>query len=147
MTSTGPNGARKAPGERREEFVAMAEIGDVTFRYLPDPMGDSGTFLSFFLPTENRTREMAGKLAENGVACPYWYDNNWHYYKKWHHLKGMKRAARLPFELSTDLPDYAGLVLEQSDDIMKRTLSMQIMLSWTADDMDKRIQAVLNALK
>jgi hypothetical protein len=59
----------------------------------------------------------------------------------------MKRAARLPFELSADLPDYAGLVLEQSEEIMKRTLSMQIMLSWTPDDMDKRIQAVLTALK
>ncbi|MDD4274335.1 MAG: DegT/DnrJ/EryC1/StrS family aminotransferase, partial [Desulfobacter postgatei] len=126
--------------------AAMKEIKGVTFRVLPDPDGDSATFLSFFMPTQNQAKEAAKKLAENGAPCAYWYNNNWHYYKKWHHLKEMKRAARLPFELSADLPDYAGLVLEQSEEIMKRTLSMQIMLSWTPDDMDKRIQAVLTAL-
>ncbi|WP_320045188.1 DegT/DnrJ/EryC1/StrS family aminotransferase [uncultured Desulfobacter sp.] len=126
---------------------AMQEVEGVTFRELPDPAGDSATFLSFFMPSQDRAEQAAKKLSENGAPCAYWYNNNWHYYKKWHHLKEMKRSARLPFELSTDLPDYAGLVLEQSENIMKRTLSMQIMLSWTADDMEKRIQAVLNALK
>jgi len=126
---------------------AMKEIDGVTFRELPDPNGDSATFLSFFMPTHPQAEQAAKKLAEDGAPCAYWYNNNWHYYKKWHHLKEVKRAAKLPFELSADLPDYAGLVLEQSEEIMKRTLSMQIMLSWTADDMDKRIQAVLNAFK
>ncbi|MDX9962162.1 DegT/DnrJ/EryC1/StrS family aminotransferase, partial [Desulfobacter postgatei] len=125
---------------------AMKEIKGVTFRALPDPDGDSATFLSFFMPTQDQAEEAAKKLGKNGAPCAYWYKNNWHYYKKWHHLKEMKRAARLPFELSAELPDYAGLVLEQSEEIMKRTLSMQIMLSWTPDDMDKRIQAVLTAL-
>lgn len=126
---------------------AMKEIKGVTFRALPDPDGDSATFLSFFMPTQDQAEQAAKKLGKNGAPCAYWYNNNWHYYKKWHHLKEMKRAARLPFELSAELPDYAGLVLEQSEEIMKRTLSMQIMLSWTPDDMDKRIQAVLTALK
>ena len=124
----------------------MKGVEGVTFRALPDPDGDSATFLSFFMPTQDQAEQAAKKLAENGAPCAYWYNNNWHYYKKWHHLKGMKRAARLPFELSADLPDYAGLVLEQSEDIMKRALSMQIMLSWTPEDMDKRIQAILTAL-
>ncbi|MCG8620187.1 MAG: DegT/DnrJ/EryC1/StrS family aminotransferase [Desulfobacterales bacterium] len=126
---------------------AMADLGDVTFRYLPDPMGDSATFLSFFLPTEHRTREMAKKLADNGVPCPYWYDNNWPYYRKWHHLQDMKRSAPLAFELNQDLPDYKNLVLEETEQIMKRTLSMQIMLSWTQEDVEKRIQAIYNAFK
>lgn len=126
---------------------AMQKINGVTFRELPDPNGDSATFLSFFMPTHALAEQAAKKLAENGAHCAYWYNNNWHYYKKWHHLKSMKRAARLPLESSADLPNYAGLVLEQSEEIMKRTLSMQIMLSWTPADMDKRIQAVLNALK
>jgi len=126
---------------------AMADIPEVTFRYIPDPMGDSATFLSFFLPTENRAREMAEKLAQNGVPCPYWYDNNWHYYKKWHHLQNIKGAASLAFELAKNLPDYKNLVLEPSDNIMKRTLSMQIMLSWSQDDIQKRIQSIMNAFQ
>jgi 8-amino-3,8-dideoxy-alpha-D-manno-octulosonate transaminase len=126
---------------------AIKEIDGVTFRELPDPDGDSATFLSFFMPTQSQAEQAAKKLSENGAPCAYWYKNNWHYYKKWHHLKEMKRAAKLPFELSAGRPDYSGLALEQSEDIMKRALSMQIMLSWTDDDMDKRIKAILNALK
>ncbi len=124
---------------------AMADIGDVTFRFIPDPMGDSATFLSFFLPTEDRTRKVAKTLAENGVGCPYWYDNNWHYLRKWDHLKQMKRSGKLGAELCDNLPDYNTLNLEASDYIMKRTLSMQIMLSWTKEDIDNRIQAIMKS--
>lgn len=136
--------------QRKNKFAiknAMADIPDVTFRYIPDSLGDSATFLSFFLPTEDRTRQVARKLSENGVGCPYWYDNNWHYYRKWHHLKNLSRAAKLPSELCDLLPDYKNMVLEQSDNIMKRTLSMQIMLSWTKEDIDKRIAAIMTSLK
>ena len=126
---------------------AMADIGEVSFRFLPDPFGDSATFLSFFLPTESRTRQVAQNLADNGVPCPYWYDNNWHYLRKWHHLKEMKRSAPLAVELAGDLPDYKNLVLEDTENIMKRTLSMQIMLSWTPEDIEQRIQAVFNSFK
>ncbi len=136
--------------QRKNKYAiknAMADIGDVTFRYIPDAKGDSATFLSFFLPTEGRTRQVAKNLAENGVGCPYWYDNNWHYYKKWHHLQQMKRSGKLPLELCDNLPDYANLNLEASDNIMKRTLSMQIMLSWTQEDIEKRIDAIMKSFK
>lgn len=126
---------------------AMADLPDVSFRYIPDTKGDSATFLSFFLPTEDRARQIARNLADNKVGCPYWYDNNWHYYKKWHHLKEMKRSAKLPFELADNLPDYKNSGLETSDNIMKRTLSMQIMLSWTQQDIENRIQAIIKSFK
>ena len=126
---------------------AMADLPGVSFRYIPDAKGDSATFLSFFLPTEERTRQVAKALAANGAGAAFWYDNNWHYYKKWHHLKEMKRAARLPFELCSNLPDYKTLVLEESDNIMKRTLSMQIMISWTKQDIENRIRAIITSFK
>jgi len=126
---------------------AMAGLPDISFRDLPDEKGDSATFLSFFLPTEERARQVGKNLADNGVGCPYWYNNNWHYYKEWHHLKKMKRSARLPFELAGNLPDYKNLVLEESDNIMKRTLSMQIMLSWTEQDIENKIPAILKSFK
>jgi len=126
---------------------AMTDLPDVSFRYIPDSKGDSATFLSFFLPTETRARQIAQNLADNGVGCPYWYDNNWHYYKKWHHLKEMKRSAKLSFELADNLPDYKNLVLEASDNIMKTTLSMQIMLSWTKQDVENKIQAIMKSFK
>ena len=126
---------------------AMADLPEVSFRYIPDAKGDSATFLSFFLPTEERARQIAENLAENKVGCPYWYDNNWHYYKKWHHLRQMKRSAKLAFELADNMPDYKNIVLEESDNIMKRTISMQIMLSWTKEDIENKIQAIMKSFK
>jgi len=126
---------------------AMAGLPGVSFRHIPDAKGDSASFLSFFLPTEEQARKIAKNLGDNHVGCPYWYDNNWHYYRKWHHLKEMKRSARLSIELADNLPDYKNIVLEDSDNIMKRTISMQIMLSWTKQDIENRIQAITKSFK
>lgn len=126
---------------------AMTDLPEVTFRYLPDPLGDSATFLSFFLPTEDRARQVAASLAQNGVPSPYWYDNNWHYYKRWNHLKGLTGAAPLAIELAGNLPDYKNMKLAESDAIMRRTISMQIMLSWSEEDIDQRIQAITRSFK
>ena len=136
--------------QRENKFAikdAMADLPGVSFRYIPDAKGDSATFLSFFLPTEDRARQVARNLAAYGAGPVYWYDNNWHYLRKWDHLKDMKRAGKLPFELCSNLPDYKTLVMEESDDIMKRTLSMQIMLSWTKADIENRISAIIKSFK
>jgi len=126
---------------------AMAGLPGITFRLLPDPAGDSATFLSFMLPTEEKTRQAATALAHNQVPCPYWYDNNWHYFRKWDHLKKMTSAAPLAAQLCPNLPDYSKVHLPESDAVMKRTLSMQIMLSWTDQELDRRVAAIETALK
>ncbi|MBF0573439.1 MAG: DegT/DnrJ/EryC1/StrS family aminotransferase, partial [Desulfamplus sp.] len=124
---------------------ANIEYGDqISFRNIPDHEGDSATFLSFFLPNENRAREIKKALADNGVdGCFYWYDNNWHYIRRWHHLKEMKTAAKLPLELIS--PYNLKHNLPQSDSIMQRTISMQIKLSWTEADIEDRIKKIKNA--
>ncbi|MBW2711854.1 MAG: DegT/DnrJ/EryC1/StrS family aminotransferase, partial [Deltaproteobacteria bacterium] len=73
---------------------ALTAFPGIDFRVLPDPEGDSATFLSFFLPDESKARETAKSLNEAGVdGCFYWYDNNWHYIRQWHHLKKISSAA------------------------------------------------------
>jgi 8-amino-3,8-dideoxy-alpha-D-manno-octulosonate transaminase len=136
--------------QRRHKQVlkdAMADLPGISFRLLPDPAGDSATFLSFMLPTEEKTRQAAKALAQNQVPCPYWYDNNWHYFRKWDHLKKMTGAAPLAAQLCPNLPDYSKVDLPESDAVMKRTLSMQIMLSWTDQELDRRVTAIETALK
>lgn len=125
---------------------AMTDLPGISFRYLPDPFGDSATFLSFMLPTEARARQAAKNLADKQVPCPYWYDNNWHYFRKWQHLKEMACAAPMAAQLCGHFPDYKTVDLPESDAIMKRTLSMQIMLSWTDQDLEQRIAAVKKAI-
>ena len=135
--------------QRRNKQIlkdAMADLPGISFRYLPDPFGDSATFLSFMLPTEEKARQAGANLAENNVPCPYWYANNWHYYRQWHHLKKMAAAAPMAVQLCGNLPDYQHLELPESDAIMQRTLSMQIMLSWSDQDLEQRIAAIKKSL-
>jgi 8-amino-3,8-dideoxy-alpha-D-manno-octulosonate transaminase len=123
--------------------TALGKIPEITFREIPDASGDSATFLSFFLPDEARARQVAQDLGKVGVdGCFYWYDNNWHYIRKWEHLRRLSSPARLALALLSPSPDYEPLSLPRSDSIMSRTLSMQIKLSWTEAQLQQRIDAM-----
>ncbi len=131
--------------QRRNKKVlkeALAQFEEVQFREIPDEAGDNAGFLSFMLPTEARAQEVNAALAEAGIGGVfYWYVNNWHYFKNWEHIQQMKSCAKLPIELIADRPDYTQVQTPKSDAIMSRTLSMLIMLNWTEDDLQQRIDA------
>ena len=127
---------------------ALAQVNGISFRSLPDEQGDSATFLSFFLPDKARTEKAVKLLGEAGVdGCFYWYANNWHYYRKWEHLKELKAAAKLPLALYADPPDYKNLSLPVSDGIMEKMISMQIKLSWTEADVNQRIEKMAHVMR
>jgi 8-amino-3,8-dideoxy-alpha-D-manno-octulosonate transaminase len=67
----------------------LASLPEISFRSIPDPAGDSHTFLSWFLPTEEAARAVVAELKQEGILAGnfYWYDNNWHYIRKWDHLR------------------------------------------------------------
>ena len=118
---------------------ALAAFPEISFRKIPDPDGDSATFLTFFLPDEDRARQAAAALAQAGVdACFYWYDNLWHYLRMWDHLKQLKTAAPLALQNHDQRPDYERVDVQQSDAIMARAISMLIKLSWTPEDLEDR---------
>jgi 8-amino-3,8-dideoxy-alpha-D-manno-octulosonate transaminase len=124
---------------------ALKQYPEVTFRELPDEAGDNAGFLSIFLPTEERAREVVAGLAEQKVpAVFYWYANNWHYLKNWTHIHNMTASAKLPIELIADRPDYTQIKTPKSDAIISRTVSMLIQLSWTEEDIQMRIDAFAN---
>lgn len=121
----------------------LGRFPEITFRQVPDTAGDSATFLSFFLPDEARARQVVQELGRAGVdGCFYWYDNNWHYIRKWDHLKRLASPARLGLAMLDNPPDYEALSLPQSDGVMSRTISMQIKLSWSEADLQERIDAL-----
>ena len=125
----------------------LTGIDGLTFRRIPDESGDSATFLSFFLPDESRTREAVRELGKAGVdGCFYWFDNNWHYIRQWDHLKTLRSAARLPLALLEHPPDFQHIELPQSDDIMKRVISMLIKLSWSKEEITRRIDRMRSIL-
>jgi 8-amino-3,8-dideoxy-alpha-D-manno-octulosonate transaminase len=127
---------------------ALAQFSEISFRHIPDPKGDSATFLSFFLPDESQAREAAVSLGSAGVdSCFYWYDNNWHYIRQWDHFKELKSPARLPITLIEKLPEYEKLTFPQSDSIMGRNISMLIKLSWTEEELSQRIEKITDVFK
>jgi 8-amino-3,8-dideoxy-alpha-D-manno-octulosonate transaminase len=127
---------------------AMQQYSQISFRSLPDPEGDSATFLSFMLPDEDLAARTAKAMNSNGVdGCFYWYDNNWHYLRQWHHLKKMMVAAKLPVQVYGNCPDYNAVQLPASDDIMSRTISMQIKLNWSPADVEQRIAKIEQVLQ
>lgn len=127
---------------------ALSQYDEVTFRVIPDEAGDNAGFLSIILPTEARTLEVVKALSDEGVAGVfYWYANNWHYFKNWQHIQQMKGSAKLPIDLIADRPDYTQVKTPKSDNIMSRTLSMLINLSWTEEDIQSRIEAFAKVFK
>ena len=128
---------------------ALSAFSAIQFRNLPDPEGDTATFLSFMLPTEALARKLSQELNQGGVdGCFYWYDNNWHYYRKWDHIRTLQSPAKLHIQTLAQTPDYRNLELPQSDQIISRTISMLIKLSWTESDLQQRIEKlnrILNA--
>lgn len=128
--------------------TALAQFEEVSFRILPDEAGDNAGFLSVIMPTETRAKEVVQKLGEAGVGGVfYWYANNWHYLKNWSHIHQMKGPAKLPIELVQDRPDYSQIQTPKSDDIMSRTFSMLINLSWSESDIQDRINAFQKVFK
>lgn len=121
---------------------ALSQYDEVTFRRLADAEGDNAGFLSIFLPTAERAQEVTKQLTEAGIGGVfYWYANNWHYLKNWSHIHNMQSSARLPIELVENRPDYTQVSLPQSDEIMSRTVSLLIQLSWDEAEIHKRLQA------
>lgn len=131
--------------------AALEKVDGLTFRKIPDPAGDNASFLSFFLPTEDLTRTAHKELLANGLGGNfYWFDNNWHYIKKWDHLKNATSLFPLNPTLVNAIEATDFNAFAQSDQIMGRTISSLINLNWTqeqaeerADKMAKTIQSVL----
>ena len=127
---------------------ALAQVEGVTFRRIPDPEGDNCSFLSFFLPTEELTRTAHAKLLENGLGGNfYWFDNNWHYVKKWEHLKNTTSLFPLNPQLVEAIGQYDFNQFAQSDAIMGRTISSLINLTWTQEQAEERASKMASTIQ
>ncbi len=130
--------------------AVLKSFPKIKLRTIPDESGDSCSFISFMTEDEDTARKVAGGLASAGVdGTTYWYDNNWHYIRNWNHIKYLQTAMPLAQLKLENFIDYTGLNLPQSDDIISRTISMQIKLSWTQEELEIRcgkINQVLNGI-
>ena len=127
---------------------ALKTIPGIFFRRLPDEEGDSATFLSFFMPSADQAREVIKLFSANGVdGCFYYFDNNWHYIRKWDHLKKMKGLGAYPQSLIDSMQDLENMDFAASDDLISRNISCLIKLSWTEEQVKERAEKMVNAIK
>lgn len=146
--------------KRMDEFVsiqrrnhkiladAINSIEEVTLRRVPDPQGDSCGFLSFFMPTAELSKKVEEAFAEHGIDA-YWnyFDNNWHYIRKWDHLKEVKSLFPLSEEIKNGLQAIAEKEFPQSDDLISRNISCLIKLSWTEEQVQERAESMVKAIR
>ena len=113
----------------------LAEVPGVTFRKIHDEEGDSCTFLSWFLPTNEIAAGVVNELKAQNILAGnfYWFDNNWHYIRKWHHFTDAAFLNTQSEEINKALRSYADRSFPESDAIMGRCISTLINLSSTKE--------------
>ena len=127
----------------------LSAIPEVSFRRIPDAEGDSCTFLSWFLPTEEITRAVVTEMKARGILAGnfYWYDNNWHYIRKWDHLKNAVTLNALHPDLKASVIHHATKDFSASDAIMGRCISTSIALSWTDEQLKTKGEQMLGVIR
>ncbi|WP_282050344.1 DegT/DnrJ/EryC1/StrS family aminotransferase [Maribacter aquivivus] len=127
---------------------ALSPLANITFRKVPEGGVENYSFISFFLPTTELAKKAHTALGEAGVdACFYWFDNNWHYYKKWEHLTHKRSLGKLSQEVVNQLPDYSKSDFSKSDAWIGRTISCLVKLSWTDEQVTERAAKMKDVLE
>lgn len=127
----------------------LQQVPGISFRVIPDPEGDNASFLSWFLPTEAQTQAAVAEMKAQGILAGnfYWYDNNWHYIRKWDHLKYAATLNNISPLQTEALQKLAETDFAASDAIMSRCISTAISLLWTEDQIKEKGEKMLAAIK
>ncbi|WP_418639068.1 DegT/DnrJ/EryC1/StrS family aminotransferase [Winogradskyella sp.] len=127
---------------------ALARVPGVTFRRVPKGGEESYAFFNFFLPDAESAQKVMAAFKENGIdACWNYYQNNWHYIRKWDHLKDLKSLFPISNEVRDGLKYLQTKTFEQSDHYISRNISCLIKLSWTEEEVNERAEKMAKAIK
>jgi 8-amino-3,8-dideoxy-alpha-D-manno-octulosonate transaminase len=147
--------------ERLQEFLTiqrrnhgalkaiLSQVPEISFRRIPDPAGDSCTFLSWFLPTHEITEAVVNELKAQNILAGnfYWFNNNWHYIRKWDHLKQSITLNALHPDLKAAVIHHANKDFSASDAIMSRCISTSMSLLWTPEQIKEKGDKIVNAVR
>lgn len=126
----------------------LSQIPEVTFRTVPEGGEESYAFLNFFLPDLEIARKVSEAFKQNGIdVCFHYYDNNWHYIRKWDHLKDFKSLFPISNEVKEGLKYLKAKEFKQSDHYIARNISCLIKLSWTEEEVKERARKMVEIIK
>ncbi|MEW6482427.1 MAG: DegT/DnrJ/EryC1/StrS family aminotransferase [bacterium] len=112
----------------------IKDISNIEFRELPDPEGDAGDTLIFFVETREKATKFAKALASRGLGTKNLPDAiNWHYAGTW-------------TQIFYDYPEYKDKDLEkvwsQSTNYLRRAIALPIMVNMSDEQINKVISSV-----
>ncbi len=140
--------ARQKANKNRLKTI-LSNLKALRFRDLPDPEGDTATFLAFFLPDAAKALAVKEAGAKLGLGFVYFFQNTWHYYRNWEHLLERKTACHngWPFKCAEGGRNltYPREALSKSDQKMSRLLVLPINVNMDAAVFAKAEQLVQQA--
>jgi 8-amino-3,8-dideoxy-alpha-D-manno-octulosonate transaminase len=126
---------------------ALAVVKGVKFRDIPDPNGDTATFLAFNLPTEDQAKKFQKALGGQGIDTVRYKDNMWHYVPNWEHFLARSTVGSKKYPFND--PSYSGNVdyrrenIPQAEDMLGRTLVMGIAVKMS----DEKIAGIKKGIE
>ena len=126
----------------------LENLDGLTFRSVPKGGVESYAFLNFFLNDLDTARKVNSAFKSNGIdVCFHYYDNNWHYIRKWEHLKNQKSLVPFSKELKKGLSLLKKKSFDKSDHYIGRNISCLIKLSWTESEVMKRARIMASIIR
>src|SRR5690606_30806589 len=116
----------------QEELSSVEGIG---FSHLPDPSGDSATFLNLLLPDPKVAERVVEDLRHNNVGgCNYWYTNKYEFINLCNQLK-KRKSTRSSIILHLRAQQYyMALNLPTSEDVVGRLITFGIRVTWAEQE-------------
>lgn len=127
----------------------LKNVPGLQFRNIPDPAGDTATFLGFNLPDAAATERFQAALAAEGVDTVCFKRNKWHYVPNWEHLLAWATAnsKKFPFTYPAyrGKVDYSIRLIPKAEAILGRTLFMAIPILMSAEKLEKISKGIKKA--
>ena len=101
------------------------------------------------MPTESLINVAIDELKEQGIFAGnfYWYNNNWHYIRKWQHLKDVQSLNNISEAQRAALHKLQTQDFSASDAVMNRCISTAISLAWTEEQVHDKGAKMAAAIK
>lgn len=127
----------------------LSSLKGIKFRELPDPEGDTATFLAFNLPDEGTAEKFQQALSAGGVDTVCYKKNAWHYAMNWEHFLAQSTANSKKFPFTNPMNNrtvqYNRRDIPQADDLLGRTLVMGINIRMPEERLATIRQAIEKA--
>ncbi|HYM92103.1 MAG TPA: DegT/DnrJ/EryC1/StrS family aminotransferase [bacterium] len=124
----------------------LAGTGGLTVRRIPDPDGDTGATLIFFLPSADTARQFSTALAAEGVRNMVAWDSGQHVY--YHFDQIIERRMFAERHCAWECPHYKGTarlakgMFPQTDDLLRRAIHIDLNPLLTERDEADIVRAV-----